>query len=840
MKKSWVMKVLSRKIPSKSARFLLSAWLLVTVTVTGIEANQRSLRERCKELIKQEINEKNLEDFTGMCIELQKKSDIDGKPLFYWDIRRDYASLRSKLGDYYYRTGHYRTAIKNYWEAQQYHIADSRLFKKIAACRKANGMTVIYAVDVSNRMNRRKTSIKRFIKESFAAFDEAGENDYYLVLFSDFPHVLSIGKTGSPQKIISGIDDGFRNRFGFDLKKTYPENTLAKLDKLSGGDFRTKIPVVLFISDGRDSRKGYAKNSDKIKELENTAAALWQNGFYLFSVYVDTRKHQGKKPTINRTVLNRIDAMRSIAKYDSSFFLEIGPYNKNHTVQNAVKKLEYRFDGLIPQPGITHREWKQKEKKLLDKSKQLEDQLHLIQLDKILTGLANIRQNKSMSANRFDYSIWNTLDTFMNEDNGSGNTLQTILTLGGFLACFLLGAWLDPFRYKNQSPAPLSNEQVEIIKDRIETLDTINSSIEDTGDAGDGFYRERKTETQLILDGLLERKINHYLVHGPGKVGKSTFLKKLEQKILDKNGPFSNQYDCLYIQYNKKDHATFAQFSNQFHDQLDNLDPEKTKIIIEIDEYDKALEELGVDFYNLLNHFLHPDHYEKQYDVILAGQRNYDLIDKQWTDMIELKTTLIPLEGLDSAINGINDRGFPETRRLLQSYLDYVGFPCYFISPGFTGRIAQLSSGFPYLSWKILKEALTYWLINDRKNPLDDTHLERIIDHVVGSTRPFLIDRVRLFDENEQENRLDSQVRAAVILNKIAMHCDSNGKILRQELIDLLIDPADGIKTCDERLKSFENQLKFLTDIGFVVEHGDYILGVPAIYFIKKEVLFDD
>ena len=349
----------------------------------------------------------------------------------------------------------------------------------------------------------------------------------------------------------------------------------------------------------------------------------------------------------------------------------------------------------------------------------------------------------------------------------------------------------------------------------------------------DGAFVGRSPEIGKVRDGFKETMDLHFLIHGMGKVGKTSLMKRIEEVLFGEKGELSEKYASIYIQYDRDEHPDFSIFKEKLSLLLEDA-PKRAQTVILIDEYDEALISFKKKFLNLLERYFKTD----DYYLILAGQRNCDLLEPKYCETIKRKVEQIPLKGLDGIQGHQKKHNQKKSIDLIDQQLLEIGFPVNYISRTVKQEIARVSSGFPSLIKHILYYLLNNWIKDEKMHPIRLNHVDDAVSETIPIVREYLIDKVR----NEDElNRVipDTEIRISRILNAISINSDRMGEVEMKRLTDRLIPEEDGTLRTQKK-ESLINKVKMLENKGFVVDKGDYLIGVPNIFFYKGDTLYDE
>jgi hypothetical protein len=312
-------------------------------------------------------------------------------------------------------------------------------------------------------------------------------------------------------------------------------------------------------------------------------------------------------------------------------------------------------------------------------------------------------------------------------------------------------------------------------------------------------------------------------------------MKHLHEVIFSKDSILSKMYTAVYIEYNSQTHPDFSHFEEDIKTQLKFSNPEIRKKILLIDDYDRVLEEFEDKFSDLIESYYKTD----DYYLILAGQKNCELLDQKYCEKFGRFTENVCLSGLDQ-VTGQADRYSKEiSTYLIDGLLSQIGFPIAYLSGEVKQRIAEISSAIPSLVKRILKELLSAWLKSEAMHPVEVKHVEKAASRIIDSIRVYSIDRAVNIDEMSRDFIPDTEVRISEILNAISVNSDIHGVVDRELLLKKLVHAYnEGIKT--KRVDSFHKKIECLFNMGFVIKKEHAVVGIPNLFFYKGDILFDE
>lgn len=905
---------------SESMRMWAWLWVIFTLIVTGIHAQETVLVNRLKNLVNQEIKPETLHEFIEISRQVKQEKEKFLGNAAYSDVRQCYRDIQARLGEYYFRSMQYKNALACYREAQQYNSGSANYQQNIDDCLEANGKIIIYVVDVSQGMNLHKKAINNLISQTYDDLQNMGYHEFHLVIFSDFPLVYSYlpKESGAKDKILSALSDGFQAKAGFNRNIVYPQYALGVVNEITGTDFPGKVPVVLFISQGKNSLTGKRSKQPGNNSLEKTVAVLKRNGYNIFCIYFQNENGNGK------------EFMNSIASTAKTALIQIKKGHVDQDINDAVNRIRQMIDGLILDTPVLRSWLEDEKKKWIDDYNRLDKENHSLLQEKlessyrvstmmyhfgiqgilsIQTRIANRRLklenknrrqlhpgNKSFWDYLFRYLsvalaiwigflywqkkqkrlpfkkeplslLWGRIEYKINKNKQepvylgkqkSGYCLEPPNGLPklDFTCGFRDGKKVIEIQKEKGTvkylyyPGVPCNDYIDFDTRGFEVaydgkkqlfeyhfLDILENLKKEPIWEMDDFFKGRTKQIEQIILGLIDRKDHHFLIHGTGNIGKTTLMNRLHKKIFKDDNRVNQTYDSIYIEYKADIHKTYSHFKTDLDKCMETFQSDKPRKIVMIDNYDQGLEELKVDFFNLLKHFFNTDGYY----LILSGQKNDVFLHPDWRDLISRKTTLIPLKGLDDSVGIISTCHQSVSVELLYKYLDHIGFPSDYLSVEVAQKMAQLASGFPGLIQRILKELLTIWLKSDKMHPLKVSHVEDVIKPIINSTRDYLLERAHRLDINGRINIPDTEVRVSEIFNAIARLSDSRGKVESNKLTKQLAESsAYAKKIREERRQSLTLKMEKLFHMGFAEKEGDCIVGIPNIFFYRKENLYDN
>jgi hypothetical protein len=123
------------------------------------------------------------------------------------------------------------------------------------------------------------------------------------------------------------------------------------------------------------------------------------------------------------------------------------------------------------------------------------------------------------------------------------------------------------------------------------------------------------------------------------------------------------------------------------------------------------------------------------------------------------------------------------------------------------------------------------WVENYDMHPIDIIDVERAVSKTIVDTKDYFINRACMLDASDELFRDKVSIRE--IVNTISLLSDDEGRVKKGEIIKFTVDSERHFR--QKRLENFHTKLNQLKDIGFVIEDGKYLIGIPRMFFYKKK-----
>jgi hypothetical protein len=200
---------------------------------------------------------------------------------------------------------------------------DNTTVQKVSIPQPSNALEIVFVVDVSYSMKDHLNYVSLLVRKIFKDFRTSAENGFYLITFADYAtYKGSVEDVGTVKEKIEAEmqktlqefnrkEGNIRNRhypgIPYRRQNTYPESGFWQVFALIETNFIQKRGVLLFLSDGEDSR---SQTKDFEDDIETPILALENIGFSTFSFFVDTEKKYRCK-----------ERMEKIGSYGKGFYI---------------------------------------------------------------------------------------------------------------------------------------------------------------------------------------------------------------------------------------------------------------------------------------------------------------------------------------------------------------------------------------------------------------------------------------------------------------------------------------------------------------------------------------
>jgi hypothetical protein len=214
-----------------------------------------------------------------------------------------------------------------------YLTADEPVYEN--AVKQKKQFKIVLVVDVSPSLYYCRNLINDFTKEFYEFFLKNENNDFNLITFSKWAKIHDLSVPINLNKILSTIEKEFKKNSKIKEQRTYPKHGLGEVFGLVADSFPKKIGAIIFLSDGEDSRTELKKGGDTTRkvqmDLKNTIRSLKNNGFTVFSIFLNTGN---PKVTCK-------DCMNKIAEWsDTEKCLEIKKNSNISDIKSIVVSLK--------------------------------------------------------------------------------------------------------------------------------------------------------------------------------------------------------------------------------------------------------------------------------------------------------------------------------------------------------------------------------------------------------------------------------------------------------------------------------------------------------------------
>lgn len=318
------------------------------------------------------------------------------------------------------------------------------------------GLEIVFVVDVSYSMKDHLTNVSNFIKKVYEAFSndsknedsETGgstpKNNFHLITFSDFAtyhgtlsDAEAVGEKINDEKDITleeikrKKNDNRKNREPkkpYTRQNTYPKHGLWEVFTLIEINFIQKRGIVLFFSDGEDSRS-FSNNFEE--DFKTPINSLKNIGFSVLSVFVNTgnEKYMCKKRMKQiADFLNTADFYTLGNKTDIDFevfrkeVMAVGYNSPRLRNDYLADKMEWETSVGVQKELV--KEAENAKEKALKKILELEGELMVSQLKSRTRKILNDILNMEINNYRSKFKLWHCISIVL---------LFLIIPTGGYL-----------------------------------------------------------------------------------------------------------------------------------------------------------------------------------------------------------------------------------------------------------------------------------------------------------------------------------------------------------------------------------------------------------------------
>lgn len=719
------------------------------------------------------------------------------------------------------------------------------------------GLTIVLLVDVSSSLTNiqvKKYIIEQFVSLAFDSLRREEIDDIFLISFAD---EATIHNVNTKDAILTEL----KREMSKSKVETFPKHGLNEVFNLVEERFPSKAGVVLLISDGEDSRH---RAKDALSDLKRTIRSLKNNGFTVYSIYLPSSEQFSRKESMYRisnwsqTKLFEIQNPDSLVQIISSLKKEIlnaeycSPVTRSEFYkfqESWNKKFDYLFYSLIILSFIVFALFIiLRRKKSIQKTQSLNmlrgkltyinEKSEKITLDmsekqigeKIIIPLNNFpkisfkpwfRNNKKVIEIETEEGIIDVLD----EDRKTVNRYIDFHTR--FISLQSLLDKKEEFEYEYHFLDLLEQSY----KNPAILVDHFDESHYNNFIGREEIINKLRT---YYIDKYNESDMRSYLIYGMGKAGKTSLIRHLYYVEFNRNRELREKYSTALIEFksflleNENTKKEFSEFEEYIDYKTRKFKQEKNKKkMIFIDDYDMAIDKYHQKFLDLLqNYFLN----EKKY-FILSGQKSSSLLNPKYSNIGSICEHM-NINGLDLIRNFGDEKSndFKSSIQLINFELSNIGFDHNYLSEEVKKKIAHYSSSIPYFIKRILYTLLYDWLENYDRNPIDINHVEQAANKNIEPTLEVTLFRACDLDKGMY---IDQPIPSVSdIIN--AMAIKGKGVIKKEDTIKEVI-PNYSPDRRDSRVQNFENKLKILTSFGFVRQVGDFLIGIPNLFFYRGE-----
>ncbi len=256
------------------------------------------------------------------------------------------------------------------------------------------GMKVVFIVDVSSSLRNHGQMIIDFVGGLIDSFEDIENKEYHLVTFCEEPKFFNPEKLDK-SSILKEIDyEIARNKH---KSFTYPLYALIQSFELIENNFPQKVGIVIFISDGEDSRYEYDERYKHIRKTEFRKAhddlgqviiAIKKVGFTVYNVFIDTGNErymcedcmdmlaQLSGPELIKVKFDSDNDKYKLDSDNDKYKSEIR--NKVNLLKNKIKNANFISPAPRVEVNMMKKEWEEKKGKLENQVKYTGNKLSVL------------------------------------------------------------------------------------------------------------------------------------------------------------------------------------------------------------------------------------------------------------------------------------------------------------------------------------------------------------------------------------------------------------------------------------------------------------------------------
>ncbi len=727
---------------------------------------------------------------------------------------------------------------------------------------KHRGLKIVLVVDASRSLKNHKDLVENVVSFVYDSIRRPEKDDVHLITFSD--HERLIVSVHDKQSAISEINKEMEKI----SKSTIPAYGLRSVFDLVGKQFPEKVGILLLISDGENS--GF-KSTKTEQDLKRVIASLKSNGFTVFSIFLSTGTKYSNKPF-----------MKQIAEWSGTKLYEIKKSRYAGNVLSALKKdvFETKYSSPVPIQKFVEikKQWDENlQTQLIKAGKQWDEKFDTLKFQfellffsviaVLIGGLVVFAVSKMIFSRKkpsketspkisSPKGLWGKLE--LRDETGK----PVVIDLSDKAAGFLVKTPKDRFNFRlfpeycdNQKVITVTscngcniqyltgqknlcrNPYIDSETRFIRIIDPDNN--EKYQDNAYHFLNKLSESYQqpvwkknefighdalinMIKENYLKKSkdFHHCILSGMGNSGKTSLMKYLHHVLFHEDKLLKERYTTALLEFKNEKNEKWAGVKNKMEKLF--ISNTKEKIVL-IDEYDNFFDKFSDDFGIWLR--------EHQGYFILAGR---NVLKEKYAFQLFDNIRNIELTGIDHPKHlRLTDNLMEPLHsvRLIESILSHIGLNSNIFSKEVPRHIAWYASGIPYFIKRILYALLAEWINGERRSiKIDD--VESAVLQIIEPEKLYTIIKACNEDERGSTGGESEDVRIRDILNALA----TMGKG-RAEMAAVKSHVADHVNEAikEAREKSFDDKLIRLKSLGFIIQDGEYLVGIPRLFYFQGE-----
>jgi len=701
---------------------------------------------------------------------------------------------------------------------------------------KTRGFEVVFVVETTSDTKKCVKPLEYFVNFIYDKLQKISnnKNNYHLITFSEKAELLESSNINK-ENILEVINSQINNGSG----QSNPYNGLIKIFDLIEKDFPQKVGIIFLLRSG--------KTTENADELNKTIGALKNCGFTHFNIHLSNMGEDIQKKV--ESIVNEIASIKFYSPIKRSEFFELISQQEKVKIilpkpneQSPNKKLLKNFF-----EGNSSEKEKNEIERPIEKKLNTFNLFLLILLLFVLTIVVTFLRLHTYFFQR--KQLWGKL--IPKSENHDKKIIKLSNRSKGYLIktpgdcpdfrlspCAHFGnkaicvqvkkGYVDYFKSNDgelsKADQHLGSESKVIRISNLygdksceyeyRFLETLKSSCAQPAQINLLFGREE--EIKKIRNNFLEEKsINcyHIAITGMEGIGKTSLLRYLYQYFKE-DDELSNNCITELLEYPSAENNDYTKLHQDFKKKIDSLlKLKKRKRILMLDNYEDLLFKSEINILKLIRDC----HINHSIYLILAGNSPIDLLQEKYPEFLPGKYKKIVLIGIENST------------QLINSMLDEVGFNKICFGKKVKEAINYHSSGFPYFCKKILIELLNSWLRSTKMIKLDHRVVEKAALKIAGKEREYYLKKI-IFKYDECDKNRRDRIRFQDILKALF---EANGKSRKNDIEKKLIFDLDN-ELMKKKKKNYKGKLVHLKEMGLIVEEGDYLIGVPRLFYLNQ------